>query len=148
MLNCRSSWRPRWIVVGAVALAGCGLIGPSGPTVKVETLNGGPRTTLRPDSTTVRVLQGTVVLESTVGYGQPSYVVEATAVVDKGVLRVDAETEDANTIVIVEPWYIRYRLTVSGIDAGDYRLRLLWHNRFYPPVLQLRDLVDTLITVP
>ena len=147
MLNCGFSLGPRWLATSAVALAGCGVFGSSGPSVKVETIDGGPLFTIRPDSTTVRVLKGAVVLESTVSYGQPSYFVEATAVADKGVLKVDAETKKTDNIVPVEFWYFRYRLTVSGIDAGEYRLRLLWHNRFFLP-RPLRDLVDTLITVP
>ena len=93
-------------------------------------------------------MPGTVVLESTVTYGMPGSAIDAVATDERGQLRVDVETRQLDVVVVVDFWFARYRLTVTGVDAGDYRLRLLWHNVHSPPQFQLRDLVDSLITVP
>ena len=148
MLRSPGSRRCPWLLGLVVAASGCRLFGLSGPSVKIETIASGFLSTALPDSTTVRVLPGTVVLESTVTYGMPGFVIDAVATDGHGQLRVEVETRDAGDIVVVDFWFARYRLTVTGVDAGDYRLRLLWHDIRRPPSYQLRDLVDSLITVP
>ena len=137
-----------WLLGLVVAASGCRLFGLSGPSVRIETIASGFLSTALPDSTTVRVLPGTVVLESTVTYGMPGSAIDAVATDERGQLRVDVETRQLDVVVVVDFWFARYRLTVTGVDAGDYRLRLLWHNVHSPPQFQLRDLVDSLITVP
>lgn len=147
MLGFRSGGRVLFASL-AVTTAGCGLLGLSGPAVKIETIASGfPSGPVR-DSTLVGVRPGTVVLETSIGYGMPGYAIDAIATDENGELRVDVETKQTDATVLVARWFARYRLTVKGVDAGAYRLRLLWHNRLGPSVLQLRDMVDTLIMVP
>ncbi len=142
--------RGRIAVLAALALglAGCGIFGPAGPKVEIEAIDFGPETGTRPDSTTVQVRPGIVVLESTLNYGQGGYRVDGTAVSADGRLQVDVETSRLDGFFSLDFNFVRYRLTISNVDPGNYRLRLLWHNRFNPEAGQLRDFADTLITVP
>lgn len=132
----------------AMTVAGCGIFGPGGPSVATKIIDFGPLEDNRPDSLTIQVRPGTVILERTVSYNQPNYGVEGMAAVEAGLLKVDVETRSVADAYILAYWFKRYRLTVSDVKPGAYRLRLLWRNRLYPPGLQFQDVADTLITVP
>ena len=148
MLTQRVSASVFWACCLVLILVGCGLVGPAGPSVKVETIESGSRVASLPDSTTIQVRPGSVILESTVNYSQPNYQVEGLATVEGGLLKVDVETKEVGGTHLAEFWFHRYRLRITDVKPGGYRLRLFWHNRYNPPVGQFRDLADTLITVP
>ena len=48
------------------------------------------------------------------------------AAVEAGLLKVDVETRSVADAYILAYWFKRYRLTVSDVKPGAYRLRLLW----------------------
>lgn len=133
----------------AIALAGCGFFGSAGPSVKIETIASGLAVGSFSDSTTIQTRPGTVIIESSAPYGQAGFGIDAVATEQEGQLKVNVVTKRLNDgLFILERWYARYRLTIADVEAGDYRLRLLWNNQYFPPTLQFRDVVDTSITVP
>ncbi len=134
--------------LAVVFVGGCGLFGPNDtPPIKVETIASGERSGVFSDSTTVEIRRGTVVLESTVGYNQGGFSIDAVASDKAGDLTVDVNTKKADGIFLLEPLFVRHRFTVTALAAGRRRLRLVWHNVYYPDVLRVRNVLDTVITV-
>lgn len=149
MLTTRS-WRSRWLLgIGVATAAGCGIFASDdAPPVKIQVIASGDRSGFMPDSTTVDAARGTVVLESTAGYSQAGYSIDAVASDKAGVMAVDVDTNRDDGIFILEPRYVRYRLTIAHLSAGQRRLRLTWRNVYAPEGFQVRHLLDTTVTVP
>lgn len=131
------------------------MFGPSGPSVRLEVLDGGPSVYRTGGPPEIQVLRGKVTIVAELGFSDPGYEVDATARLqntDAGALPdllVDLMYERREGDFLATNWFRTYRITVTKVPVASYDLILRLLDDEHPnPAYRLRILIDTVISVP